>query len=271
MNLYYQWIPGAYSSIAAQNIAEWLSITYDQSIGVETFDDVRDKIEEWHLGILPIENSYAGSIHDNFYHFMRHDAKILGELTVKVNHALLAKPGARIENITEAYSHPQALSQCHDFLKSHNIQDMSYKDTAAAAQRVSQQSDTHVAAIASEYAAELYHLEILAKNIQDQDQNRTRFLLVAKADTTVSHTSSIGKTTILFETRDIPGALYKSLGCFATANINLTKIESIPSYKNPFIYSFWIDIQGHTADQWVKHALEELAFYTNEIKILGEY
>lgn len=271
MNLYYQWVPGAYSSIAAKDIADGMSIQYDQAIGLETFDDVRDKIQEGHFGILPIENSYAGSIHANFYNFMRYDAQIFGEIRVNVHHALLALPDAQLSEIHEAYSHPQALSQCHDFLKAHNIGDIPFNDTAWAAQRISTQNNHHIAAIASEYAAELYGLQIVARNIQDQEGNMTRFLLVGKKTTGLHYDHQIGKTSILFETKDIAGALYKSLWCFATSNINLTKIESLPSYKDPFAYTFWIDIQGHVDTPGVKQALEELSYYTNEIKILWEY
>lgn len=222
------------------------------------------------MGVLPIENSYAGSIHTNFYNFIRYEARIIGEIAIDINHALLAKT-TDITQIKKAYSHPQALSQCHDFLKNHGIEDISYSDTAAAAQMVAESEDQTIAAVASEYAAELYGLSKVQTHIQDQNGNTTRFLLVVKKDLTISFTNQTNKTSIIFETKDMPGALYKSLGCFATNNINLTKIESLPSYKNPFDYIFWIDLQGHLDSPQAQSALKELKFYTVDIQVLGEY
>jgi len=256
--------------MAADQAKNNLSQNIGNCFGGETFDDVREKIQEGNIGVLPIENSYAGSIHTNFYNFLRYETKIIGEIAIDVNHALLGKI-SDITQIKKAYSHPQALSQCHDFLKKHGIEAIAYGDTASAAKMVAESNDISIAAVSSEYAADLYHLTKIQTHIQDQTGNTTRFLLVVSKELDISSKNITNKTSIIFETKDMPGALYKSLGCFATNNINLTKIESLPSYKNPFDYLFWIDIQGHTHDPKVAAALDELKFYTVDIRVLGEY
>lgn len=269
MKIYYQWWDGAYSHIASNMVAKEI----DDKIQIEwvpSFSAVREKIAEWNIWVLPIENSYAGSIHENLYNFLRFEHKIIWELNLDIDHCLLAKT-KDIAKIKTAYSHPQALSQCHDFLKENNIVPMNYSDTSTAAAKVSNSDDETMAAIASEMSSKVHNLNILKKGIQDQYGNVTRFFIITRKYDAVVYPKSAGKVSILFEARNIPASLYKCLGAFATNDINLTKIESIPSLKNPFSYIFWVDFQGKLEDEWVKSALAELEFFTNDIKVLGEY
>jgi prephenate dehydratase len=163
------------------------------------------------------------------------------------------------------------LNQCYHFLKQHHIQPIEYFDTAGAAKYLNEQSQSWVAAIASEQAGKLYHLNVLTRNIQDQDGNTTRFFIISHKYNTTQYPNKKGKTTLLFQARDIPASLYKCLWAFATNNVNLTKIESIPSFQDPFMYTFRLEFEGSPADEHVKKSLDELAFFTKSIQIIWTY
>jgi prephenate dehydratase len=151
------------------------------------------------------------------------------------------------------------------------MQAIEYFDTAGAAKYLSDHAQAWVAAIASEQAGNLYNLHILARNIQDQDGNTTRFFVVAHKDNTLKYPDKKGKMTLLFQARDIPASLYKCLGAFATNNVNLTKIESLPSFQDPFMYTFRLEFAGTSTDENVQKSLNELTFFTRSIQRLGEY
>lgn len=268
MDIYYQWLQGSYSYIASLKVKKWLSKT-NNIVGVQHFDEVRKHIENGDIGVLPIENSYAGSIYSNIHNFLRYDFSIIWELFLPIRHCLLSN-AKKIQDVKKVYSHPQALAQCYQFLKSHKIESVERWDTAWAAKYIANTNDITLAAIASKECSKIYKLNILQEWIEDQKENTTRFVIVSKNKHTAYKRTS-NKTSIIFETKHMVWALYKCLWCFATHAINLTKIESLPSHKNPFNYIFWIDFQGTTCDTEVKQALKELTFYANNIKIIGAY
>lgn len=220
--------------------------------------------------MLPIENSYAGSIYENIYESVRHDARIRGEVRVAVRHCLWSLE-TELSAAKRVYSHEQALRQCRDYLESHGMEAVKWYDTAGAAKMIAEERLLGAAAIASSLAGELYGLHALARDIEDQDGNTTRFLVVTRADVALDYPDRHGKTSIVFETGDVPAVLYKCLGAFATNNLNLTKIESVPSQKDPFTCVFFVDFEGHINDPAVRRAMEELGYFTKSVKILGSY
>lgn len=270
MKIYYQWIKGAYSFIASKAILLDLSKQNLEIEWVVDFESVWKAIAKGNIWILPIENSYTWSIHENLYNFLRNDFQVIWEFDLKIEHALLSKE-KRLEDITKAYSHPQALSQCYNFLQKHNIKAIQFWDTAWAAQMISESGEKWAWSISSEPCAEIYGLNIIKTGIQDQPNNTTRFFIVKNKETDVSYSIKKWKITILFEARDMPAILYKCLWAFATNSINLTKIESIPSLKDPFTHMFWLSFEWNLNDNRVIDSLNELEFFTKRIQILGEY
>lgn len=270
MKISYQGVPGAYSYITALNVAKIMKDKKAELVPHKNFTEVWKSVNAESIAVIPIENSRAGSIHDNLYNFMRYKYKIIWEIHTEINHALLSKEND-IKKIKKVYSHWQALSQCHNFLKKHSIEGIEYFDTAGAAEFVMQSDEEGIAAIASEEAGKLYKLNIIQPNIQDQKGNSTRFLIIADKENTLSYPKPSNKVAILFQARSIPASLYKCLWAFATNNVNLTKIESIPLFEDPFMYVFWLEFEGRIADEPVRKSLNELAFFTKKVQILGEY
>lgn len=270
MKIVYQWEPWAYSNLASLQAAEHLWLNNPEILWLQDFKSVWEHIDNQTIAVIPVENSYAWNIHENLYNFLRYDYEIIGKIDLEVQHCLLSNE-SKIEDIKEVYSHPQALSQCHNYLKSKGIKAVLHRDTAGAAQEISENKKTWVWAIASSLAWEIYNLNNLDSSIQDQDGNTTRFLVVVPRNTWLSFTDKKGKTSIIFETKHIPSALYKCLGAFATNNVNLTKIESMPSLKTPFTYMFWVDFQWELWDLDVIKAMTELEYFTQYIKIVWEY
>lgn len=270
MKVYYQWVSWAYSNLASL----WVkSIFWNAKIEIKWLPDfasVWNEISQNAIWVLPVENSYAWNIHENLYNFLRYDYKIIWEYNQEINHCLLSLE-TDIKNIKKVYSHSQALSQCHNFLYNNNIKKENYFDTAWAAKMVSESKETWIWAIASSLAWEIYWLNLLKQSVQDQDWNTTRFFIVARSDFDIEYNDKKNKVSIIFEAKNIPSSLYKCLWAFATNNVNLTKIESMPSLKWPFTYLFWIDFEWKLEDEQIKKSLEELRFFTNSIKILGEY
>lgn len=270
MKLIYQWIPWAYSNIACLKAKKLLDIQIDEMVWLADFKSVWEQIDDKHIAILPVENSYAWNIHENIYNFLRYDYKIIWEINLEINHCLLSKE-ENIKNIKIIYSHPQALDQCHNYLKNKNIKPKIFWDTAGAAQMLIKNKDNWVWAIASSLAWDIYWLNILDKNIQDQNWNTTKFFIIVPKNSKIEINEKKWKTSIIFETKNIPAALYKCLWAFATNNVNLTKIESMPSLKWPFTYLFWMNFEWNIKDKNVIKSLEELEFFTKQIKILWEY
>jgi prephenate dehydratase len=270
MKLIYQWVPWAYSNIACFEAKELLNEEITDITWMIDFKSVWESIDKENIAILPVENSYAWNIHENLYNFLRYDYKIIWEINLEINHCLLSKEDD-IKNITQVYSHPQALSQCHDYLKKNNIKPIIFWDTAWAAEMIVNKSKEGIWAIASTLAWDIYWLNILDEAIQDQNWNTTKFFIIAPKDLNTQIKNKKWKTSIIFETKNIPAALYKCLWAFATNNVNLTKIESMPSLKWPFTYLFWMNFEWKLEDENVAKSLHELEFFTKQIKILWEY
>lgn len=270
MKLIYQWIAWAYSNQAALKIWEHLNCEINEIIWVDDFSTLWKKVSNGCLGIIPIENSYAGNIHENMYNFLRYDYEIIACLDLEIHHCLLSLEDD-ISQIKEVYSHPQALSQCHDFLQANNIKAIAFWDTAWSAQMIQQKQKKSVGSLASNLAWEIYNLNKISESVQDQNGNTTRFFVIAPKNSAVISSKKENKVSLLFEAQDIPSNLYKCLWAFATQNINLTKIESLPSLKDPFSYMFWIDFEGNLEQANVKLALKELEFFTKNISVLWEY
>lgn len=269
MKIYYLWELWAYShiasSVAQKNLHEKIEIE-----NLPSFWEIWEKVSDWNIWIVPIENSYAGSIHENLYNFLRYDFKIIWEIRLEINNCLISKE-TDLNKIKKVFSHPQALSQCHDFLKKHEINSEKSSSTANAAKFVSESNESGIWAISSEMSAEIYWLNIIEKWISDQKWNMTRFFIISKINNEIKYLDKKNKVTILFETRNIPASLYKCLWSFATNSINLTKIESLPSLKDPFSYMFWLDFEWNLNSESIKEAIKELQYFTKSFKILGEY
>ncbi len=273
MKIYYQGEPGAYSNIACLEVAKNLWVSQSSEIkGLETFESVWSKISQGHIGVLPIENSYAGPIHANLFAFSRVDAAIIGTYNLEINHCLLSLEDS-IDDVKTAISHPQALDQTYHYMKNNDILRENFYDTAGAAKHISENKLQWYAAISSSLAAKIYDLNILEEWIQDQAGNTTRFLVVClrKDVKKYVYEQKKDKISLLFEARNIPSSLYKCLWAFATNNVNLTKIENLPAFWKPFSVQFWADIEGNLADENIISALEELKHFTSDIRVLWEY
>ena len=260
---------GAYSHIACEEIFGKVDIkncsTFEETFKTAS-DDENCKI------IIPIENSLAGRVADIHYLLPKYKLQIYSEHFQKIEHSLLVKQEANIEDIKYIRSHVQAIGQCQKIIKKHNFKTLISADTAGSAKELSEGDDTSIAAIASELASSIYKLKILEKNIEDEKGNVTRFLIMGKnVDQPEFHENKKYITTCIFRLKSEPSALYKSLGGFATNQINMTKLESF-SVKNTFDQvNFYIDIEGHIEDMPLQKALEELGFHTEKLDVLGVY
>lgn len=271
--IYYQGIEGAYSQQAIHTFSKKYGIEV-KPMPSKNFQELFSNIEMFGLGIVPIENSTAGSVVECFDLLQKYSIEIIDEINLEIHHCLLGLKESVLDNITHVYSHPQALMQSSDFIEKHNLEMNSFIDTAASAKFVKEQGDLSKAAISSIYAAKIYDLKILQENIESIPENTTRFFLVKKRGVFFDFENKIkhkNKSTISFETKNIPGALYKSLGALATHNLNLTKIESRPNHKKKFSYTFFIDIEDNLNSNSAKSALDEISYFTHNLKILGEY
>jgi chorismate mutase/prephenate dehydratase len=257
---------GAYSEMAVYNF-------FGQNVEVKpckSFDEVFENVKAGTVdyGVVPIENSIEGSVNRTYDLFLEYDLKVCGEIIIRISHCLIAHKGATIDQIKTVYSHPQALAQCRKFLEQHKLQAISTFDTAGSVKMIKEKNMMNSAAIASERAAKIYDMSILAREIEDIKNNSTRFFVLDKKD---SPYSGEDKTSIIFATKSIPGALYKILGEFADRKINLTKIESRPTKQTPWEYHFYLDFEGHRTEQKCQEALESIKDKTIFIKILGSY
>ncbi|KAK6933304.1 Prephenate dehydratase [Dillenia turbinata] len=277
----YQGVSGAYSESAAQK-----AYPNCEAVPCEQFDVAFQAVEQWLVdrAVLPIENSLGGSIHRNYDLLLRHSLHIVGEVQFSVRHCLLANHGVHIEELTRVLSHPQALAQCENTLTKLGVVREAVDDTAGAAQFVAFHKLKDTGAVASAAAAKIYNLNILAQDIQDDSDNVTRFLMLAR-DPIIPGTDRPFKTSIVFSLEEGPGILFKALAVFAMRDINLTKIESRPQRKQPlrslgdhsygslkyFDYLFYVDFQASMADPIAQNALRHLEEFATFLKVLGSY
>ena len=264
----FQGAMGAYSHIACTELfpkAEYIpSDTFEQAM--ELVD-----IGEADYAVIPVENSFAGRVSDVHFLLPQTDLTILGEHFLRVEHQLLALPNAKLSDIEAAASHPQALAQCSEFLKAHQIKALSRIDTAKSCERIVEMQDITRAAIASKLAAEIYGLNILASNIENDGNNTTRFLIMGKEKQMPKDDGSKFITSLVFKVKNIPAALYKTLGGFATNGVNITKLESYVIGGNFVSAQFYVEIEAHPESREFKLALEELKFYSESVHFLGTY
>ena len=237
-----------------------------------TFEDVIDTVRSGKadLAMLPVENTTYGRVADIHRLLPESGLHIVDEAFVRVHINLLGVPGAKLEDITTAYSHLVLLPQCGTFLRENGIQGRVSPDNARAAREVAEAGNPDEAALASELAGEVYGLDILARHIEDADHNTTRFLIMAREPDT-SRRGDMMMTTFVFRVRNIPAALYKAMGGFATNGVNMTKLESYMVDGSFTATQFYADIDGHPEDEDVKLALEELEYFTSKLHILGTY
>ena len=236
-----------------------------------SFEDALDAVKSGAAGcaMIPIENSQHGRVADIHFLLPGSGLAIVAEHFMPITHALMALGDGPFE---AAYSHPQALGQSREYLRAKGITGMSHADTAGAAAFVAESGETHIAALAPPLAADLYGLKIIEEAVEDAHDNTTRFVVLAnEALDPASLAGSDTMTTFVFEVRNVPAALYKALGCFATNGVNMTKLESYQKGASFAATMFFADIEGAPGDANVDHALEELGFQTNEVRLLGSY
>ncbi|ERN04920.1 arogenate dehydratase/prephenate dehydratase 2, chloroplastic [Amborella trichopoda] len=279
----YQGVPGAYSEAAAAK-----AYPNCEAVPCEQFETAFGAVERWLVdrAVLPIENSLGGSIHRNYDLLLRHRLHIVGEVQFAVRHCLLAVPGVKIENLKRVLSHPQALSQCENKLTKLGVVREAVDDTAGAAHLVATHELQDAGAVASARAAEIYGLDILAQDIQDDSDNVTRFLMLAR-EPIIPGVDRPFKTSIVFSLEEGSGVLFKALAVFAMRQINLTKIESRPRRKHSlhipipeecsngspkyFDYLFYVDFDASMADERAQNALRHLREFATFLRVLGSY
>jgi prephenate dehydratase len=258
---------GAFSEDAA---AAWFR-SGASFVPLRSFDDVFGAVDAKRAdyGVVPIENSLFGSIHQNYDLLERHRRCIAGEIKLRIVHALIALPGVLLRNVRQIYSHPQALGQCDRFLKRLKGREaVADYDTAGAVKRLKEQRRTDAAAIAGVGAARKYGMTVLKTGIESDHRNFTRFLVLSRRPVRAKGPS---KTSIIFTVKNSPGALFKSLSVFALRDINLFKIESRPMIGKPWHYLFYLDFAGSMADRPCRHAVDHLRETSPYVKNLGSY
>lgn len=247
---------------------------YMHTLPCPSFEDVFEAVESGRaaLGMIPIENSQAGRVAEIHQILPKSKLHIVGEFFQQIEHHLLAPKGAKLEGIKQVYSHPQALMQCRENIRGLGLLTHAYSNTAQAAADVAQWKDKTKAAIASPLAGQLYGLSALKEHMQDHDDNVTIFIIIARNPVMPKETDDQLLTSILFTIRNIPSALYKVLGGFATNGINIVKLESyIPGGVKRGTAQFFITFEGHPNQPTVQHAMEELNFFCSEVRMLGVY
>ena len=267
----FQGEPGAYSELAALQY-------YGSEVNTlpcHTFYEVFQVVEEGlaDQGLLPIENSLAGSIHRNYDLLLEHGLQIVGEYYLRVRHCLMARPGAALEDIQQVHSHPQALAQCQKNLKQRGLEPVAAADTAGSARLISENEDLGSAALASRRAAEDYNLQILVEGMEDNPANFTRFraLTAKKSAPDLLEPDREYKTSLVFSLPHQPGSLHRALQVFARRAIDLTKIESRPIQGKPWEYMFYIDFAEYKDTPQGSRALEALTLVASQVRILGSY
>lgn len=243
------------------------------SLPCDTFEDVFAAVSEGRarLGMIAIENSLAGRVADVHHLIPGSGLYIVGEHFLPVRHQLLGLKGTKIEDIKTVHSHVHALGQCRRVIRELGLKAVVAADTAGAARQIAEEGDPSRAAIASSLAASIYDLDILRPNIEDAEHNTTRFIVMANEPNDADPEDEPVITSFIFRVRNVPAALYKALGGFATNGVNMTKLESYQLEGTFNASQFYADIEGHPSSRHVRLALEELEFFTSELRILGVY
>ena len=268
MKIAFQGEPGANSHIAI--VEAYPDAT---PLPCATFEDALAAIAsgEADLGMIPIENSVAGRVADIHHLLPQSGLYIIGEWFLPIRHQLMAPRGATLEGIRTVESHVHALGQCRRIIRKLGVKPIVAGDTAGSARVVAERGDKSCAAIASRLAADIYGLDVLAEDIEDETHNTTRFVILAREEKWAAQGSGPLVTTFVFRVRNLPAALYKALGGFATNGVNMTKLESYMVEGNFFATQFYADVDGHPADRSLAFALEELKFFSKELRIVGVY
>lgn len=264
----FQGEPGANSHIACSDV-----FPDAEAVAMATFEDCFAALEagEAELGMIPIENSVAGRVADIHHLLPMSSLSIIGEYFLPIHHQLLGLSGASTTSITSVQSHVMALGQCRKIIRKLGLSPVIGADTAGSARQIAERGDPFVAAIASDMAADIYGLDILASDIEDEDHNTTRFVILAKQALRAEPGNGPVMTSFVFRVRNVAAALYKAMGGFATNGVNMTKLESYQLEGTFFASQFYAEVEGHLDDAPVKLALEELGFFCAELKILGVY
>lgn len=264
----FQGEPGAYSHQACHEARPQM-----EAMPCRTFEDAIEAVRrgDAELAMLPVENSTYGRVADIHSLLPKSGLHIIDEAFVRVHINLLAVPGTRLDQVKSAQSHTVLLGQCRTFLREHGITPMTGADTAGSARHIAELGDPEQAALASELAGDIYGLDILARHIEDHDKNTTRFLIMSREMDLKRRGDAGMMTSFVFRVRNIPAALYKAMGGFATNGVNMTKLESYMVDGSFTATQFYADIEGHPDDRNVQLALEELTYFTSDMQILGVY
>lgn len=268
LRIAYQGEPGANSHLACTEAYPTF-----EPVACPTFEDALAAVKSGDVryAMIPIENSVAGRVADIHHLLPSADLYIVSEHFLRVRHQLMALPGASLQSVKRVMSHTQALGQCRGTLRKLGLKPVPEADTAGSARLVSESGDTELAAIASGLAAEIYGLEILKSDVEDESHNTTRFVILANEPDDAEPGDGPIITTFLFRVRNIPAALYKALGGFATNSVNMTKLESYQTEGTFNATMFFADIEGHPAEPSVAEALRELHFFSRQVQLLGSY
>lgn len=261
----YQGVPGSFSN---QAMKSWFGDI--EGINYPHFEDVYQALEKGEIdyGVLPLENSSTGAINDNYDLLTKYGFYIVGEQSITIDQNLLGIKGTALEDIKDVYSHVQGLKQTSEFLTSHHIEGHEYLNTAAAAKYISEAQDKTIGAIASSEAAKLYNLDIIAKAIQNDQSNHTRFIIIARQ---YEIRPSANRISMVFTVNHEVGALYEVMRVVKEHNINMARIESRPLPLSPWEYYFYLDIDGNLNQDHVQRALQEIKTYINTFRMIGNY
>ncbi len=268
--VFYQGAKGCFSELAA---LEFFGKS-PKKIGVPRFEDIFEKVnnEKGTYGIIPVENSLTGSIHQNYDLLLKHNLWVIGEVKLRIIHNLLVHPDsdASLKSINEVWSHPEALAQCKSFLSSHlEYKIVSFYDTAGAAKIAKEEKRYDVGVIAGPRVAKFYGFKTIKENVEDNPQNYTRFLIISR-ERKIYKEKNV-RTMLVFGVKNEPSILFRCLGVFALRNIDLTKLESRPIVGKPWEYIFYIDFKGSIEDENCKHAIDTLREVVEYVRFLGSY
>lgn len=260
-----QGVEGAYSAVTAKEIFPDSDVVF-----YKQFEDVFEAVNrgDAQYGVIPVENSTAGSVHESYDLIMKYRFYVVGAYDLKIEHCLCTRQDISYEDITDVYSHPQALSQCNNFLKSFDFTGINFSNTAAAAKYVCESDKKNVAAICSEKAAKKYGLKVLKRNIQNNNNNKTRFIVISKE---LVIPDDADKISMIFTVAHKTGSLYRVLGRFSMAGLSLTKLESRPIENSDFSYYFYVDVMGNVRDGKTLDLICALSDELPEFEFLGNF